>query len=336
MSLTSADGYGGRVPAGTVALGAAPRLSGAVDFSTWATLFLNWLQRNRLQRAVERETKGLKALMEVMQQWEDEAEEESIRAALGSSNSSSYSFSASPRKQTSSSVKEEDVEAAASRKKTELENRRAVAQLVSRSTRVYGVLYECLPEELRAQVPTLSGDAFALWRWLENKFQSKEADNVGTLLEQWSAMRMEEDESFDAYRARVMKLHSLLAAAKETISPAQFSLILLGRLQPRFRQVVLALQASGTTKDASKIDWDDVASMINAHERSEQRMNGTGEEEKMMMAAAAYGRQKHNRQQHHPSSTSSSSFTSYPPGGPREDDIDGPLPHHRMMVCHRC
>ena len=57
--------------------------------------------------------------------------------------------------------------------------------------------------------------AYGLAHWLEHKLQSTEQDNVGELLAQWVALRQEDDESFDAYRARVNHLLALLDHAKE-------------------------------------------------------------------------------------------------------------------------
>ena len=45
--------------------------------------------------------------------------------------------------------------------------------------------------------------------------------------------------------------------------------MLLDRLQPRYKQAVLALKAGGQLKDAEKIAWETVAALINQHERSE-------------------------------------------------------------------
>jgi hypothetical protein len=183
---------------GTVATGAAPRLSGAGDYSTWATLFLNWLKRNGLDGALKREIPRLEALFKAVEKWEQEEQDASFSAALASVGKSSFSSSSTP-------VKKEDAEAEALAKKAEMDTRRVTIQVVALSKRVYSILFECLPEELRAQVPTPPDDAFALWRWLEKKFQSTEADNVGALWKQWSSLSMEEDESFDAYRARVVE-----------------------------------------------------------------------------------------------------------------------------------
>ena len=163
--------------------------------------------------------------------------------------------------------------------------RKLVTQLVDRSTKVYGALYSALPEELRKQAEDAvpEGFAYGMWHWLETKFQSTEQDSVGELLAQWVALVQEEDESFDAYRARVNKLRALLEHGKEPQSARMYSMFLLDRLQPRYKQAVLALKAGGQLKDADKVEWDRVATLINAHEREELRAGADG-------AAAAWAK----------------------------------------------
>ena len=168
--------------------------------------------------------------------------------------------------------------------------RRLVTQTVEKSHKVFGTLYSALPDELRAQVEHIAqGWAYGLWHWLETKFQSTEEDAVGDLLEQWTSLRMDDSESFDAYRARVNKLRELLKAAKESPSDRMYTLIMLDRLQPRFKQAVLALKAGGQLKDADKIAWDTVTAFINSHERNESRMDASsdGIATAAAMAAAA-------------------------------------------------
>ena len=81
-----------------------------------------------------------------------------------------------------------------------------------------------------------------------------------------------EEESFDAYFARVNKLATLLEHAKEKQSARMYAFMVLDRLQPRYKQAVLALKAGGQLKDPEKISWDTVTAFINAHERDEQRI----------------------------------------------------------------
>jgi hypothetical protein len=99
---------------------------------------------------------------------------------------------------------------------------------------------------------------------------------VGALLEDWVSLRQEEDESFDAYRARINQLFTLLDHTKEKPSQRMYSLMLLDRLQPRYKQAVLALKAGGQLKEADKIEWDTVAAFVNTHEREELRYSCEG------------------------------------------------------------
>ena len=155
------------------------------------------------------------------------------------------------------------------------ETKKLLREAVANSTRVYGVLYAALPEELRKQADSIPrGFAYGLWHWLETKFQSTEQDSVAGLIEQWVSLRQEESESFDSYRARVDKLFSLLGAAKEPQSRTMYSVILLDRLQPQFRPAVLALKAGDKLKEPAKADWDSIAAYINGYEREEMRTSG--------------------------------------------------------------
>lgn len=158
----------------------------------------------------------------------------------------------------------------------ELATRRTIRLLVEQSTKAYGAIWSALPEELRAQA-SKGGEvppnfAFGLATWLEHKFQSTETDSIGELLAQWVVLQQEEEESFDAYRARVNHLRALLEHAKEPPSDNMYAFMLLDRLQPRYKPAVLALKAGNQLKDAAKIAWDTVTAFINAHERSESRI----------------------------------------------------------------
>ena len=171
--------------------------------------------------------------------------------------------------------------------------RKLVTALVERSRKTYGVIYSALPEELRAQVAHIAaGFAYGLWRWLETKFQSTEQDSVGELLAEWTTLKQDDAESFDAYRARVNRLNTLLEQAKEKPSARMYAYILLDRLQPRYKAAVLALKAGGQLRDAANIAWDAVTALLNAHERDDNRMEMTAagyEAQPLAMAARAWG-----------------------------------------------
>jgi len=200
------------------------------------------------------------ARSDMVVQWADEADAEAwALLSLGSASSSG-----STKGKTATAPSDEEKAA-----------RKVVSSTVERSRRVFGIIYSSLPEELRAQVAHIaSGWAFGLWDWLEKKFQSTEEDSVDELLQQWTQLRQTDDESFDAYRARVNKVATLLEQAKEKQSARMYAHVLLGKLQPRYKLAVLALKAGDKLKDADKVPWDTVTAFINAHERSEQRLDG--------------------------------------------------------------
>jgi len=284
MSLNSAsDGHGG------ASVGAMPSLTSGAAYATWAPLFLNYCASMGLGDVLRKDVPDWRGKCAMAQAWADEADDEMYAAAASGGSASS--------------VKMENAKTAAAT--AEMRAARAgVLKKINDSRRVYGALYRTLPEGLRVQIPTDEGHAFALWRWLENKFQSKEADSVGALWSEWVTMSMRVDEDFDAYRARVNKLHTLLTSAKEVITPALYALTLLDRLQPRYLPAVLALRTSkeeNGLKDLSKTDWDAVTKVINAHERHEQRLNGSAGEDGLERTMAAFSRQQRGKQTFPPS-----------------------------------
>ena len=116
------------------------------------------------------------------------------------------------------------------------------------------------------------------------------------------------------YRARVDHVRELLTHAGEPPSERSYAYTLLERLQPQYKSVVLALQNSdalkktktidvpASTKTVLDIDWVSVTKLINAHERSEQRLGGndvqTGVNGDSVMAARATSQPPRNRQKY--------------------------------------
>lgn len=210
------------------------------------------------------------ALVAKVAAWSDDAVAMAL-ADLGIGSAAGLGASSSSQGSTGSATALTDREEA---------TRKTIRLLVEQSTKAYGAIWSALPEDLRAQA-SKGGEvplnfAYGLWAWLERKFQSTESDSIGDLLAQWIALQQEEDESFDAYRARVNHLRALLAHAKEPQSDNMYAYMMLDRLQPRYTQAVLALKAGGQLKDATKIEWDAVTVLLNAHERNEQRQGAAG------------------------------------------------------------
>jgi hypothetical protein len=203
-----------------------------------------------------------------MRTWRQEqiAMEEALLSGVGSSSSSVVKLS-------------DEVKLARKNKTTRVQT----------SQRVYGIIYAALSVDLQLQIAHLpKGWAFGLWDWLERKFQSTESDNVGSLWRQWMTLAQDEEESFDAYRARVNKVASLLEHAKEKPSASQFSFVLLDQLRPEYKQAVLALKAGGQLKDATKVDWESVTSFINRHEREEKQSEDRESGDKAMAVSRNY------------------------------------------------
>ena len=150
--------------------------------------------------------------------------------------------------------------------------RATVAANVERSRKAFGTIFNALPEDMRALVAHIPrGWAYGLWMWLERKYQSTEADNVNTLWGEWMSLVNPADESWDAWRARVNKIFTLLKHAKEEPSPAMYCFVMLDRLHARFKPAVLALKNGNLLKNKAAIDWEEVSALLNAHDRDDRQ-----------------------------------------------------------------
>ena len=289
MSLNSQE-RGGRMDGATASGERAPQLR-AGGYAAWKPKMHVHLQRHG----------AADVHMEVLSQeewtqdaedvalWQKESLAQARAAARGGASVKKEDVSAKKESGdalaggSGAGVKQEDSSALASSSSAQKEAlsdevkaaRRLVAAHVERSQKAYGAIYSALPEDLCLQVAHIpQGWAYGLWRWLETKFQSTEADNVGTLLRRWVMLEQDEEESFDAYRARVNELHALLKHAKQEQTPEMYALFLLDRLHPRYTQAVLALKNGTLLKDMASVDWESVAKIINAHERNERQISG--------------------------------------------------------------
>ena len=289
MSANSNENGAGQAASAVAGALQLPRLpAGGVGFAAWAA---------SVDVALERAgAAGIHRKPMAKEQWQDLADrvdgwrEEELSAAIALVTGGAALQGSAATKGADAGGSGGNAQGSAPLAAEAKEARKLVASTVERSRRVFGMLYASLPEELRAQVAHLpQGWAHGLWLWLEAKFQSTEQDSVGELLAQWTTLRQEEDETFDAYRARVNQLRTLLEAAKEKPSARMYAYMLLDRLQARYKPAVLALKAGGQLKDAEAVAWDTVTALINAHERQEQRLGADGGEGSIMAAAARSG-----------------------------------------------
>jgi hypothetical protein len=275
MSLNAQGAEAAAGQAGTVTV---PRLR-AGQYSAWRPQMENTLMRTGIaKRDYAEECADWAALASAVDNWSREDEEASIAYALGRSKHAKGGQSAPS---SSDRVSEEKA-------------RRGAMEAVARMRKAFTLLYQALPDDLRrlvADVP--QGYAYGLWSWLEKRYQSTEQDSVGDLWEEFTQLQQEEEESFDAYKARVDRTHLLLEHAKDKPSPGLYAHRLLRKLRPSYNAAVLALHASGRLKDASKIAWDEIVMFINNHEKNERRLNGLDDEgapSRAMSAARSGGR----------------------------------------------
>lgn len=190
--------------------------------------------------------------------------------------------------------------AAASSKETETAKKIAT-EMMGRIRKAYGYLFQALHQDLRALVADVpQGYAYGIWAFLEKRFQNTERDNVADLWAQFVGCAQDPEELFDAYKARVDRVRGLLNHAKEQVSEGLYSHILVGKLQPRYKQAVLALKASGqlTVKAGQPIDWPSIVTFMMNQEREDQRLVADNAGERSFAArggAGAQGRQGGNK-----------------------------------------
>ena len=254
----------------------APKLLSAAQYASWRAQMEIFLAQRGAGDALtkQRSTEEWNMLVAVAMQQADEEETLALEA-LGLKT---------PNKDKTGQPNSSTSSGSGGTTDKQREARRVVSSIVARSQRVFGCLYGALPTELHPQVAHLpQGFAYGLWRWIEEKYRSKEIDNVSALFREWSQLEQGEDESFDAYRARVNALADLLGSADERPSARMYAYTLLERLRPHYRPVVLALQNSDALKKTKKkpvtsterteldVDWIEVSRQVNSHERSEQR-----------------------------------------------------------------
>ena len=301
-----------------------PRLeSGSVGYATWKPTMDVYLQRNGAE-GIHRKTMTTDrwvAMSTQVEEWQSDELDAAMAFIRSPTDSASSAESASATTSTSSTTMITTVSEDFKRAQV------IVTRTVERSHRVYGILFAALPVELRAQTAHIPrGFAYGLWQWLETKFQSTEEDHVGDLIETWSTLRQEVGESYDAYRARVNELRALLQAADEAPSARMYAHTLLGRLQPAYKQAVLALKVGDKLKDAKAIDWDAAAAFINAHERDQMRTGAVGASDSdhgdASRAMAAHGRtyEKPTGKSMMPSTSSAGSRETRPESTGRERD----------------
>jgi hypothetical protein len=263
----------------------APSFKG--NYAEWrpgteAAFFKGGLDNVHLTVIVE-----FKKLEECIIKWDTEENNAAMALALGgkgsstgkgvtfSSTSSTSAGGTPPTKADTDKVEEESA-------------RKKVRSLITRSRKAYAIIFESLPADLQAQAATLiQGYAFGLWEFLEKKFQNTEQDNIADLYTKWNKLHMDEEESFDSYKARVDRIATLLEKAKDKPSKGQYMYRLIYELRPEFKPVVLALATGDKLKDHDNIKWDTIVGHMNVYERDQRRLSSDKESSQTSATVAA-------------------------------------------------
>src|SRR4051812_20055966 len=258
----------------------APRLSsstgsgGGTTYAIWRPQFMTFLMRHNIEeRDYIQPIPSWKAIVASVQISAEAEEQNAIAIVLASSSSSSSSS------KSVSHIMDPDVvvKKEPSLTRDQLDAKKKVAEMISRSKKAYGFLFGALPNDHRqlvADVP--QGYAYGIWNFLEKKYRNTEQDSVLALWEQFTALKPEEEETFDVYKARVDSVVELLQHAKQTIPQALYASIMLWRLQARYATAVLTLKAGDRLKDSDNIDWTYIIEYMAQYERSQ---HGLGEGE---------------------------------------------------------
>ena len=324
--LLSGGGYAVWKPKAEVFLGLKGLREALLDFATEK----QWLKVTT--RAAEWAAADKAELLSVL--FGDDTEEEGDDEDGGSSDAESAGSSQATQAAAALAARASLREPL---KEKEADMRKQAAAMIKRSEMAYGHIFSALPNDVALMVKVVpQGWAHGLWKWLERKFQSTASDNVNALLRDWHSIRQAQSESFDLYRARVDDLYVRLAAAKEQPTPRAYAYALVNSLMPQYDVVVMALETGMllNVQDYSKIRWDDVARIINMHERKVVAQSAKDAEAASAKAMAV--QYFHRTQQSpHGSAPSGASFRS----GHREERGDGRLcwkcgqPGHLKATC---
>ena len=167
----------------------APKLRNGASYALWKSAMDIHLERSGAEGVHTRimDANKWKTLQAKVKAWKenkltalmDKLMGDPVAASASSSSTKSSADSSTPTASASAAASDAD--------------KKDMTEMISISTRVYGIIYSALPEELRKQAESIPrGFAYGLWVWLENKFQSTEQDSAAALLSDWIALRQDE------------------------------------------------------------------------------------------------------------------------------------------------
>lgn len=242
---------------------AAGGVVGGLSHAQWRPQMQTFLMRSGIEeRDYVVEIPRWAELCTVVQADAEAEEDEAVALLLGAS---SISSSAHP------------TAAALSLSTAQLKAKKSVSERLSRARKAYSLLYAALSVDLRqlvADVP--QGYAFGVWSFLEKRFRNTEQDSVMALWKEFTTLVQENEENFDAYKARVDCARELLVNAKQKVPEGLYTSLLLWNLQPRYSTAVLTLKTGDRLKDPTTIVWSSIVDYMAQYERSQVHLGEIG------------------------------------------------------------
>lgn len=289
MSSPSIDtGINSTVSSGNVTTLKLSRLI-PTGYAKWKPEAENCFKRGGMKESdYKKEIKGFTEMKKYVETLDDQEVTNAYQFLLKKNQSSSSSSGTASQGTATSTALSVDSEAETHNKK--------MRGVVERSGKVFAMVYDCLPDEIRLLVNNnkaiVEGYGYSLWKWLEEKYQSTESDSIGKLWNDFVSAKQFENELFDAYKARVDEVVELLHHAGDTIPNALYATILMDRLVPRYNQMKMIIDSSSELgKDRKKMDWVVVTKFIQQQERNLARQSeeDSGDTSAQAMIAAQSG-----------------------------------------------
>jgi hypothetical protein len=147
-----------------------------------------------------------------------------------------------------------------------------LSTLVHRVRTVYSILYDAIPIDVRNQIGSEHhGNGAYLWNWLEERLLANTVDVQHEIIGELFTLQQSQDEKFEAYKARVDVLNDRLAQAKIDLPSAMYRYIVLKKLRPEYRQIVVVIDLSSEYKDVEGDGvglWNKITLAITRFERT--------------------------------------------------------------------
>jgi hypothetical protein len=147
----------------------------------------------------------------------------------------------------------------------------AIKKLFEDMNKAWSLLMRALTVDMREQVKLLEeGYPHAVMEYLRSKYENDDLVNIGDLWIKYLSMKMNDDELFDKYRARLEEAKSRLTSAKrkQLIPPDLHQMLITDKLPDKFKLVIITMK---TSKDYYSQSTDWICTQINNFERELNR-----------------------------------------------------------------